>query len=154
MCILFCFFFFLLRLWKGLFHIYYYTIFVLGTTHSVRAEEEDAYADWINTNLASDADVKHLVPISGKDLYQKITDGILIVWVELMNFYHISINCIVYSQRLSIKFELGTYRSHYYNHRYLTVLFLRKISLCYMFIVFLSICLCLECWHWFNRQIM
>ena len=53
--------------------------FVLGTTHSVRAEEEDAYADWINTNLASDADVKHLVPISGKDLYQKITDGILIV---------------------------------------------------------------------------
>lgn len=50
-----------------------------GTTHSVRAEEEDAYADWINTNLASDADVKHLVPISGKDLYQKITDGILIV---------------------------------------------------------------------------
>ena len=51
----------------------------LGTTHSVRAEEEDAYADWINTNLASDADVKHLVPISGKDLYQKITDGILIV---------------------------------------------------------------------------
>ena len=50
-----------------------------GTTHSVRSEEEMAFADWINTNLASDPDVKHLVPLSGKDLYQKITDGILIV---------------------------------------------------------------------------
>lgn len=50
-----------------------------GTTHSVRSEEEMAFADWINSNLGADPDVKHLCPLSGKDLYQKITDGILIV---------------------------------------------------------------------------
>lgn len=50
-----------------------------GTTHSVRSEEEMAFANWINSNLVSDPDVKHLLPLSGKDLYQKITDGILIV---------------------------------------------------------------------------
>ena len=51
----------------------------IGTTHSVRSEEEMAFADWINSNLGADPDVKHLLPLSGKDLYQKITDGILIV---------------------------------------------------------------------------
>ena len=52
-----------------------------GTTHSVRSEEEMAYADWINSNLANDSDVKHLLPLAadGKDLYQRISDGILIV---------------------------------------------------------------------------
>ncbi len=51
-----------------------------GTTHSVRHEEQAAFSDWINTNLSSDKDVQHLCPLSsdGKDLYQKITDGILI----------------------------------------------------------------------------
>ena len=51
-----------------------------GTTHSVRHEEQAAFSDWINTNLASDKDVSHLMPLAsdGKDLYQKITDGILI----------------------------------------------------------------------------
>ncbi len=50
-----------------------------GTTHSVRPEEEQAFADWINSNLVADADVKHLLPLNGKDLYQKISDGILII---------------------------------------------------------------------------
>jgi len=52
-----------------------------GTTHSVRNEEEMAFANWINSNLANDKDVQHLLPLSadGKDLYQKVTDGILIV---------------------------------------------------------------------------
>ena len=47
----------------------------------VRSEEEMAYADWINSNLANDSDVKHLLPLAadGKDLYQRISDGILIV---------------------------------------------------------------------------
>lgn len=50
-----------------------------GTTHSVRHEEQMAFSDWINTNLASDKDVQHLLPLSadGTDLYQKIIDGIL-----------------------------------------------------------------------------
>jgi plastin-3 len=52
-----------------------------GTTHSVRQEEEMAFSDWINVNLTNDKDVQHLLPLSsdGKDLYQKIMDGILIV---------------------------------------------------------------------------
>ena len=52
-----------------------------GTTHSVRNEEEMAYANWINSNLSNDKDVQHLLPLSanGKDLYEKIMDGMLIV---------------------------------------------------------------------------
>ena len=51
-----------------------------GTTHSVRHEEQAAFSDWINTNLGSDEDLKHLLPLDsdGKDLYTKITDGILL----------------------------------------------------------------------------
>ena len=51
-----------------------------GTTHSVRHEEQAAFSNWINTNLGSDKDLEHLTPLSadGKDLYQKITDGILL----------------------------------------------------------------------------
>jgi plastin-3 len=52
-----------------------------GTTHSVRHEEVLAFSDWINSNLTNDKDVQHLLPLSsdGKELYEKITDGILIV---------------------------------------------------------------------------
>lgn len=51
-----------------------------GTTHSVRHEEQAAFSDWINTNLTSDNDLGHLLPLSadGKDLYNKVTDGILL----------------------------------------------------------------------------
>ena len=40
-----------------------------------------AFSDWINTNLATDKDVQHLLPLStdGRDLYQKITNGILLM---------------------------------------------------------------------------
>lgn len=51
-----------------------------GTTHSVRLEEQLAFSDWINTNLAHDPDLKHLLPIDpeGKMLYEKVKDGILL----------------------------------------------------------------------------
>ena len=52
----------------------------VGTTHSVRLEEQLAFSDWINTNLAHDRDLKHLLPIDaeGKTLYDKVKDGILL----------------------------------------------------------------------------
>ncbi|GFG38579.1 hypothetical protein Cfor_01632 [Coptotermes formosanus] len=51
-----------------------------GTTHSVRLEEQLAFSDWINSNLRSDADLKHLLPIDpeGKALYDRVKDGILL----------------------------------------------------------------------------
>nr|CAD7397469.1 unnamed protein product [Timema poppensis] len=51
-----------------------------GTTHSVRLEEQLAFSDWINTNLGSDPDLRHLLPIDpeGKSLYDKVKDGILL----------------------------------------------------------------------------
>lgn len=51
-----------------------------GTTHSVRNEEQLAFSDWINSNLGHDQDLKHLLPIDpeGKQLYEKIQDGILL----------------------------------------------------------------------------
>ena len=51
-----------------------------GTTHSVRHEEQKAFSDWINTNLGSDKECRHLMPSSadGSDLYHKINDGILL----------------------------------------------------------------------------
>ncbi|VVC34405.1 Hypothetical protein CINCED_3A022763 [Cinara cedri] len=51
-----------------------------GTTHSVRIEEQLAFSDWINSNLSLDPDLKHLLPIAseGKNLYEKVKDGILL----------------------------------------------------------------------------
>ncbi|RWS15833.1 plastin-2-like protein [Dinothrombium tinctorium] len=51
-----------------------------GTTHSVRHEEQVAFSDWINTNLGSDEDLKHLLPIDteGRTLYEKVKCGILL----------------------------------------------------------------------------
>lgn len=51
-----------------------------GTTHSVRLEEQLAFSDWINSNLSVDPDLKHLLPIAseGKNLYEKVKDGILL----------------------------------------------------------------------------
>uniref|UniRef100_A0A1Q3FHZ4 Putative ca2+-binding actin-bundling protein n=1 Tax=Culex tarsalis TaxID=7177 RepID=A0A1Q3FHZ4_CULTA len=51
-----------------------------GTTHSVRIEEQLAFSDWINSNLGYDQDLKHLLPLDseGKQLYDKIKDGILL----------------------------------------------------------------------------
>lgn len=54
-----------------------------GTTHSVRVEEQLAFSDWINSNLHLDTDLKHLLPIDaeGKELYEKVKDGILMWYV-------------------------------------------------------------------------
>lgn len=51
-----------------------------GTTHTIRLEEQLAFSDWINNNLRSDPDLKHLLPLdsNGKNLYEKIKDGILL----------------------------------------------------------------------------
>ncbi|XP_014256735.1 plastin-2 [Cimex lectularius] len=51
-----------------------------GTTHSVRLEEQLAFSDWINSNLAQDPDLKHLLKIDpeGKRLYDSVKDGILL----------------------------------------------------------------------------
>lgn len=62
----------------------------LGTTHSVRQEEQMAFSGWINSNLSHDPDLKHLLPIDpeGKQLYEKLKDG-LILWLLfcfLVNF--------------------------------------------------------------------
>lgn len=53
-----------------------------GTTHSVRNEEEIAFSAWINSNLASDPDLKHILPIKVDDgsLYLKVQDGTLLWW--------------------------------------------------------------------------
>lgn len=52
----------------------------IGTTHSVRLEEQISFSEWINSNLLNDQDLKHLLPIDpeGKALYEKIKDGILL----------------------------------------------------------------------------
>lgn len=51
-----------------------------GTTHSIRLEEQLAFSDWINSNLSADPDLKHLLPLDsdGKNLYDKVKDGILL----------------------------------------------------------------------------
>ena len=51
-----------------------------GTTHSVRVEEQLAFSDWINTNLGSDQDLTHILPLadSGLSLYDAVKDGILL----------------------------------------------------------------------------
>lgn len=62
--------------------VLYYFFVRLGTTHSVRQEEQMAFSGWINSNLSHDPDLKHLLPIDpeGKQLYEKLKDG-LILWL-------------------------------------------------------------------------
>jgi len=52
----------------------------VGTTHSVRMEEQLAFSDWINTNLGLDEDLRHILPLceSGTNLYDAVVDGILL----------------------------------------------------------------------------
>ena len=49
----------------------------MGATHMVLNEEQAAFSEWINTNLETDKDVKHLLPLneSGSDTYEKVDDG-------------------------------------------------------------------------------
>jgi len=71
-----------------------------GTTHSVRHEEQVAFSDWIDTNLARDSDLKDLLPIDpeGKLLYEKVKDGILLWYV----IYLLSTPNIFYSDYILI----------------------------------------------------
>ena len=50
----------------------------LGTTHSVRHEEQLAFSDWINTNLGHDEHLHHILPLNdtGLGLYDAVKDGI------------------------------------------------------------------------------
>ncbi|KAL7304868.1 hypothetical protein TKK_0002674 [Trichogramma kaykai] len=52
----------------------------VGTTHSVRLEEQLAFSDWINSNLSRDPDLKHLLPLDpeGRQLYERVRDGVLL----------------------------------------------------------------------------
>ena len=60
--------------------IWYVKSLLQGSHHIVSEEEQAAYADWINTNLAGDKDLVHKLNISdtGVDLYEKMDDGILL----------------------------------------------------------------------------
>lgn len=53
---------------------------VEGTTHTVRKEEQKAFADWINRALGDDPDCAKYLPLSstGEDLYKNTQDGILL----------------------------------------------------------------------------
>ncbi|KAK3608523.1 hypothetical protein CHS0354_010378 [Potamilus streckersoni] len=53
---------------------------VEGTTHSVKKEEQVAFADWINRALKDDVDCKTLLPIDPEsdDLYKKLKNGIIL----------------------------------------------------------------------------
>ena len=55
-----------------------------GTTHSFSEAETAAFADWINSQLAEDAELKDggYIPIDScnnyKELFQKVRDGVLL----------------------------------------------------------------------------
>ena len=61
--------------------IYNYIIICPGTTHSVRAEEQLAFSDWINTNLGGDQHLDHILPLhhTGAGLYDAVKDGASII---------------------------------------------------------------------------
>ena len=50
------------------------------SVHIVATEEQAAYADWINNNLAGDKDVEHKLKLdeTGSDLYEKLDDGVIL----------------------------------------------------------------------------
>lgn len=52
----------------------------VGTTHTVRMEEQVAFSNWINKNFASDSDCSKYLPLDPEtsDLYTKCNDGVLL----------------------------------------------------------------------------
>ena len=52
----------------------------LGSVHTLLDEEQVAFADWINSNLAEDKDVQHKLKLdeSGRDMYEKLDDGVIL----------------------------------------------------------------------------
>lgn len=54
--------------------------FIIYLTHHCSFKEEVAFANWINSNLSDDPDLKLHLPVNfGGDLYKKIQDG-LVIW--------------------------------------------------------------------------
>ena len=53
-----------------------------GTAHSFSEEEKLAFVDWINFQLAEDADLKKVLPIpeDGDGLFRAVHDGI-VLWL-------------------------------------------------------------------------
>ena len=53
-----------------------------GTAHSFSEEEKLAFVDWINFQLAEDADLKKVLPIAedGDGLFKAVHDGI-VLWL-------------------------------------------------------------------------
>lgn len=51
-----------------------------GTAHSFSEEEKLAFVDWINFQLAEDADLKKVLPIAeeGDGLFKAVHDGIVL----------------------------------------------------------------------------
>ena len=48
--------------------------------HMISKEEQRSFASWINENLGSKNELKHLLPLKddGEDLYAKCNDGMLL----------------------------------------------------------------------------
>lgn len=69
-----------------------------GTTHSVRFEEEFAFASWMNRELGGDPDLVKILPINEQDgsLYEKMKDGILL-W-SVPHIYPF-INSVLYAKK-------------------------------------------------------
>jgi len=61
------------------------TTSAVGTTHTVRMEEQVAFSNWINKNFANDPDCKKYLPLNpeSSDLYTKCNDGLL--YCKLIN---------------------------------------------------------------------
>ncbi|XP_002736612.1 plastin-3-like [Saccoglossus kowalevskii] len=52
---------------------------VEGTTHSLSEEEQVAFVDYINSNMADDPDLKDKLPMKhGKELFKSVGDGIML----------------------------------------------------------------------------
>uniref|UniRef100_A0A914Z233 Calponin-homology (CH) domain-containing protein n=1 Tax=Panagrolaimus superbus TaxID=310955 RepID=A0A914Z233_9BILA len=56
--------------------------------HTIRIAEEVAFSSWINDELGSDPDLKHLLPVEqdNGDLYKKVQDGLIMC--KLINIAH------------------------------------------------------------------
>ena len=53
-------------------------------------EEQLAFSDWINSTLSEDLDLKELLPIDaeGKQLYDKLKDGITLWYVSYIMLFN------------------------------------------------------------------
>ena len=73
----------------------------IGTTHSVRVEEQLAFSDWINTNLGQDDHLDHILPLNqaGHGLYEAVKDGNIDINQEKVSFNV----CFIYSGILLCK---------------------------------------------------